>query len=254
MKECTGRIYSLKELCSERLNITPAHFRDTERKQLDKLRKTDEVEELPRPKSNSPKYYRLTPLKENNRPAMLLESTDEVKLSKNASEQIEALLKATVLDDVVPIQKELAKVIGKGPGTVKNRMKDMRALGILLPTPTVTEKDRDPDTGFVIHEYERKDCYWYYYDTLPNGNVKKVIDTTDVHHAYSRYFKQRLNYLKKIKGNLYNPKKGVSTAGNYAMKKLNQDFGFYSLNRKEEWNVSEEYQQKILDKYRGQYK
>ncbi|MDA1660378.1 hypothetical protein PDK35_10420 [Bacillus cereus group sp. TH153LC] len=244
--------YDLKQLCAERLRIKPATFRKNPEKYLNKLRKTDDVVIEEGPNSNSPKFYYLTPLNENEMPEVLLESNKEVKLTKNSEAQIELLLKAVLIDEIVPIYSELAKVIGKTDRTVGNRVKEMKELGILLPTPTVTEIECDKETGEITNEYHRKDCYWYYYDTLPNGNIRKLTDTTKVHKAYGIFFKQQISYLKSKHGINYDFKLGSGLADNFAKKRLNEDFPFYSINRVAEWNISKEYVGKIFEKYRHQ--
>lgn len=237
MKQLTTIKYNTKELCAY-IGIKPATFRKNPEKHLSKLSKTNDVEIEKGPNSNSPTFYYVTPLNENEMPEVLLDSNSEVKVTKNSEEQIEKLLKAVLFDGVVPIHKELAKVISTSVGTVKNRVKEMKELGILLPTPMVTEVECDEETG-EITEYHRKDCYWYYYDNLPNGNIRKIVDTTEVHKAYGIFCKQQISYLKNKHGANYNFKLGGGLADNFAKKRLNEDFGFYSINRVAEWNVSE---------------
>lgn len=238
MKQLTTIKYNTKELCTFK-GITPAYFRKNPEKHLNELRKTYHVVIEKGPNSNSPTFYYLTPLNENEMPEVLLDSNNEVKVTKNSEEQIGKLLKAVLFDGVVPIHKELAKVIGTSVGTVKNRVKEMKELGILLPTPMVTEVECDEETGEITNEYERKDCYWYYYDNLPNGNIRKIVDTTEVHKAYGIFCKQQISYLKNKHGANYNFKLGGGLADNFAKKRLNEDIPFYSINRVAEWNVSE---------------
>ncbi|PEF42404.1 hypothetical protein [Bacillus wiedmannii] len=241
--------YDLKQLCAERLGVKPATFRKNPEKYLNKLRKTDDVVIEEGPKSNSPTFYYLTPLSENEISEALLDSNNEVKITKNSEEQIELLLKAVLIDGMVPVHSELAKVIGKHENTVGNRVREMKELGIKLPTPTVTVTEYDEETGEIINEYERKNCYWYYYDTLPNGNIRKIIDTTKVHQAYGKYSKKQASYLKRKHGAKYNFKKGGGSADKYAKTMLNEDFGFYSINRTEDWIINKEHANKIYEKY-----
>ncbi|WHY28110.1 hypothetical protein [Bacillus wiedmannii] len=251
MKSLPTIKYSTKELCTF-IGITPAYFRKNSEKQLNKLRKAYHVEIEKGPNSNSPTFYYLTSLGENEMPEVLLESNNEVELTKNSEAQIELLLKAVLIDEIVPIHSELAKVIGKTNRTVGNRVKEMKELGILLPIPTVTEIECDKETGEITNEYHRKDCYWYYYDTLPNGNIRKLTDTTKVHNAYGKFFKQQVSYLKSKHGVNYDVKLGSGLADNFAKKMIDDDFGFYSINRAAEWNISKEYVGKIFEKYRRQ--
>ncbi|HDR7564760.1 TPA: Lrp/AsnC family transcriptional regulator [Bacillus mycoides] len=239
MKQLTTIKYSTKELCAFK-GITPAYFRKDPEKHLNELRKTNDVVIEKGPNSNSPTFYYLTPLNENEMPEVLLDSNNEVKVTKNSEEQIGKLLKAVLFDGVVPIHKELAKIIGTSVGTVKNRVKEMKELGILLPTPMVIVTECDENTG-EINEYDRKACYWYYYDTLPNGDIRKITDTTEVHKFYGIFCKQQISYLKSKHGANYNPKLGGGLADNFAKKRLNEDFPFYSINRVAEWNINKEY-------------
>ncbi|PEJ57056.1 hypothetical protein CN692_14250 [Bacillus sp. AFS002410] len=239
--------YSTNELCAFK-GVTPAYFRKNSEKLLNKWRKTDYIEVIKGPHSNSTTYYDVTPKDENELPKVLLESSSEVELTKNSEKQIELILKAVLIDRIVPIQSELSKVIGKGIGTVKNRVKEMKELGIKLPTPTVLETDYDEETGEII-EYERKDCYWFYYDTLLNGNIKKIIETSEVHNAFGKFYKQQIAYLKSIHGAKYDSNIGNGLANNFALKQLDKKFSFNSINRVAEWNVSEEFEKKICGKY-----
>ncbi|WP_374148413.1 hypothetical protein [Priestia megaterium] len=252
MEKLTKTKYNLKELCIKVLGIKPATFRKNPEKYLNELRKTNHVEIEKGPNSNSPTFYYLIPLSDNEMPAVLLETNERIKLTRNSDKQIELLLKAVLFDDILPIHKELAKVIGKTDRTVGNRVKEMKELGIKLPTPIEAVTEYDKETGEILDEYTRKKCHWYYYDTLPNGNIKKIIDTTEVHRFYGQFFKQKVAYLRTKYGRKYNSKKASGVADDYAKKKLNEEFGFYSINRTEDWNINEDYVRKMYDKYRHQ--
>lgn len=245
-------IVDVKYIC-ERLSIKRVTYNKNPEKQLDKLRKTNHVRILEKEHSNSKQLFGLTPKNGNDLPAAFLDSNSDLKLTKNSEEQIELLLKAVLFDRIVPLHGELAKIIGKSEGTVKNRVKEMKERGILLPTPTVTIPEYDKETGEVLYEYQKKDCYWFYYDTLPNGNIKKIIDTTEVHNAYGKFFNQQASYLRNKYGKSYNSKKGSGLADNFAKTRINEDFGFYRINRVPEWTINKEYEKKICDKYRLQY-
>lgn len=249
MKQLTKTKYSTKQLCEFR-NIKPGTFRKNPEKYLSELRNEYTVEIEKGPNSNSPTFYHLTPLSDNEMPSALLESNETVKLTKYSEAQIELLLKAVLFDDVLPIHKELAKVIGKHKNTVGNRVKEMKELGIKLPTPIKVEPDVNPDTGEIIGEYTVKDCYWYYYDTLPTGDIKRITDTTEVHRFYGYFFKQKIGYLKTKFGKSYDSKKASGVADDYAKKMLNEDLGYHSINRTEEWNINEDYVKKMYAKYR----
>ncbi|MFA1512857.1 hypothetical protein ACDN41_26865 [Priestia aryabhattai] len=243
MKQLTKTKYSTKQLCELR-NIKTGTFRKNPEKYLSELKMEYTVEIEKGPNSNSPTFYHLTPLSDNEMPSALLESNGTVKLTKHSEAQIGLLLKAVLYDGIVPIHKELAKVIGKSEGTVKNRVKEMKELGILLPTPIKVERDFDLETG-EIYEYERKDCYWYYYDTLPNGDIQKITDTTEVHNAYGKFFKSQLNHLKKKHGVHFDFKKGCGLADNHAKKQLDECFNLFSINRVVEWTINEDYAKKV---------
>ncbi|GAB6496594.1 prophage LambdaBa03, transcriptional regulator domain protein [Bacillus sp. UMTAT18] len=246
MKQLTTT-YDIKEI-SKLLNVKEPTFRKNPEKQLDKLRPFYHVEVLEKEHSNSKQFYNLTPKDVNDVPAVVLDSNNEVKVRKNSEEQIELLLKAVLIDEMVPIHTELAKVIGKHENTVGNRVREMKELGIKLPTPIITVEEYDKETG-EITEYHKKDCYWYYYDTLPNGDIEKLTDTTEVHRDYGRYVKQKIAFLKSKFGINYDSEKGRGEANKYAKAMLNKEFGFYSINRVAEWNVSKEYATKIFEKY-----
>lgn len=228
---------STKEVCAL-MGKTPAYFRKDPEKHLDELKKTHYVEILKGPHSNSPTFYDVEP-KSEQLPVTIFETKDGLELTKNSMTQIKMMLQAVLFDGMVPIQKELAKVIGMSVSTVKNRMSEMREMGIFLPIPTETILEHDEE-GNVINEYEKKVCYWYYYDNLPNGDIRKIIDTTEVHRAYGKYYGNQMQYLKKTHGAKFDINSGMGNAKKYAKSKLNVDFGFYDIYRVPEWIVDQE--------------
>lgn len=242
----TEIILSIKQLC-ELLEISRGAYNKAPDTQLDKFKPFCDVGKLEKEHSNSTQYFKLTLLETDELPAVFLEANDEVEITKNSEAQIELLLKAVLFDGILPLHGELSKVIGKHKNTVGNRVKEMYELGILLPIPTETITEIDPITKETI-EYQRKKCHWYYYDTV-NGEVKNIVDTTEVHNAYGKYFNQHISYLRNIHGNNYDGKIGSGLADKYAKDCLNK-LGFNSINRVAEWIVNDEYVNKLYKKYR----
>ena len=225
MKQLTTT-YDIKEI-SKLLNVKEPTFRKNPEKQLDKLRPFYHVEVLEKEHSNSKQFYNLTPKDVNDVPAVVLDSNNEVKVRKNSEEQIELLLKAVLIDEMVPIHTELAKVIGKHENTVGNRVREMKKLGIKLPTPIITVEEYDKETG-EITEYHKKIVIGI---TMIHCQMV-ILKSLLIPQKFTEIMGDMLNkncFLKSKFGINYDSEKGRGEANKYAKAMLNKEFGFIQL-------------------------
>ncbi|MFY0762145.1 winged helix-turn-helix domain-containing protein [Metabacillus dongyingensis] len=242
MKSLTTTKYDVSQVCAL-LKITVATFNRHKEKYMTELKKEYNVEiEIG---ARNKKFYLLTPKKSEM--TILKDVTPEVREVKNkALKNIELILKAVLIDNVIPIHDEIIKNTGLSQPTVKRCIKKMKESGILIEPEEKTVQEHDVYTG-EIYEYTKKSCSYVYYDNAPNG--RKTLNFPNIHSSYGQFYGEKLKKLHAEHRSNFERKIALNVASFHAWKELNLLFCLHDGNRAEKWIVSSKYKQLIKEKH-----
>jgi hypothetical protein len=172
------------------------------------------------------------------------------ELKRNDLKNIELILKAVLIDNVLPMSEEISKSIGKSEATVKRCIKKMRGNDILLEPDEEIVQTVNKYTG-EIFEYVRKKYSYIYYDNLSSGE-RIVIDFPTIHGAYGEFYNEKMKELMHKHKHHYNHKVANNVAYFYTWEQIDKSFDLRSGRRTEKWIVSNEYRKLIIEKYSRQ--
>ncbi|AJH62315.1 Prophage LambdaBa03, transcriptional regulator domain protein [Bacillus cereus 95/8201] len=186
-----------------------------------------------------------------NRIAVLKDVTPKTnELKRNDLKNIELILKAVLIDNVLPMPEEISKSIGKSEATVKRHIKKMYANDILLEPDEEIVQFVNKYTG-EIFEYVRKKYSYIYYDNLSNGE-RIVVDLPSIHGAYGEFYAEKMQELMHKHKHHYNHKVANNVAYFYTWEQINKSFDLRKSRRTEKWIISNEYRKLIIEKYSRQ--
>ena len=118
-----------------------------------------------------------------------------VKITPKKAERWERILKALIVDKVIPVVAEIALQTDLKERTTKEDINEMIELGILERPKGFTRPIADPETGEIIgEEYINPASYTYYLELAKN--VRQKIEFDYVHQLYSRTFRQHVEDLQ----------------------------------------------------------
>ncbi len=235
--------YDVEELCEKILKVGVPTFNRHKDKYMEKLKGEYHVEiEIG---AYGKKYYILEP-KESV--AILRDVIAEnSKLTNKNLKNIELILKAVLIDKVLPIPEEIAKNIELSESTIKRTIAKMRDNHILLEPNIEIVQTVNKYTG-EIFEYERKKHSYIYYDISSAGD-RTIINLSTIHNAFGEFFSEKINELMHQHKHRFNYEIAKNVANTYTWKQMNLTFDMRNGNRTKRWIVSSEYQKMINEKY-----
>ncbi|WP_144491952.1 MULTISPECIES: transcriptional regulator [Bacillus cereus group] len=247
MKQLTTIKYDVKQLCSEILKITVQRFRNEKEHYINILKQdyyvTIEIG------ARNKEFYILEP-KENGITVLKDATPKTNELKRNDLKNIELVLKAVLIDNVLPMPEEIAKNIGKSKSTVKRLITKMYDNDILLEPDEETVQMVNKYTG-EIFEHIRKKYSYIYYDNLSNGE-RIVVDLPTIHNAYGEFYAEKMQELMHKHKHHYNHKVANNVAYFYVWEQISKSFDLHKGRRTEKWIVSNEYRKLIIEKYSRQ--
>ncbi|PEP03814.1 transcriptional regulator [Bacillus toyonensis] len=247
MKQLTTIKYDVKQLCSEILKITVQRFRNKKEHYINIL-KQDYYVTIETGARN--KEFFILELKENGITVLKDVTPKTNELKRNDLKNIELILKAVLIDNVLPMPEEIAKNIGKSKSTVRRLIAKMYDNDILLEPDEEIVQMVNKYTG-EIFEYVRKKYSYIYYDNLSNGE-RIVVDLPTIHNAYGEFYNEKMQELMHKHKHWYNHKTAQSVSNIYVWEQMNETFDLRSARRTEKWIVSNEYRKLIIEKYSRQ--
>lgn len=245
MKQLTKTKYDVKQLCAEELKVSVQTFRNNKQKYMDILEQDYHVTiEIG---ARNKEFYILEP-KEKEMVILKDVVPNTTKLKRNDLKNIEAILKAVLIDNVLPIVPEIVEHTGMTESTVKRCMKKMRDNNILLEPETRPDCFINQYTGEII-DYEVKQHSFIYYDKLPSGK-RVVLDYLEIHEIYSELYSKKMDKLYHEHKSNYNRKIALNVARVHAQKEVNSIFNLHNGNKTPRWIVDNEYRKLVEEKYR----
>ncbi len=237
--------YDKKELCVKKLDrISVKTFNVHQDYYIKKLEKDYQVNI--ETGAYGKKYYILEPKQSNT--IFLTDASQNIKcLKSKALKNIEAVLKAVLIDDVLPVIDEIVTATGISKSTVRRTVRQMYDEKILLEPETEIIRFENKYTG-EIHESCRKKWSYIYYDNLTNGK-RDIVDFPNIHKAWGEAFGEKIQELQHMHKSNYNHKLALKTASIHAWNEINITFNLEKGKRAERWNVSSEYKNLINRKY-----
>ena len=242
MKQLTTIKCDVKQLCSEVLEISVATFRAHRESYMKKLKSMYNVEiEIG---ARGKEFFILIPIEDEV--IILKDVASDTKLKKKTLKNIELILKAVLIDKVLPMPDEIAKSTGISKSTVTRCIKKMWDNNILYDPPEEIIETVNKFTG-EIHEYTRKKYSFIYYDI--RGEERIILEYPNIHNVYGEYFSEKMNELMYLHKFNFDYDVARNTASIHTWKKVNDTFELNKGNRTAKWLVSSEYRKLINDKY-----
>lgn len=243
MKQLTKIKYDAKQI-AEMLGISLQRFRNKKEHYINILKQdyyvTIEIG------SRNKEFFILEP-KENGVTVLKDVAPKTNELKRNDLKNIELILKAVLIDNVLPMPEEISKSIGKSEATVKRHKKKMRDNDILLEPDEEIVQTVNKYTG-EIFERIRKQYSYIYYDNLSSGE-RIVVDLPTIHGAYGEFYNEKIQELMHKHKHRYNHKIANNVAYFYTWEQMNKSFDLRKGRRAEKWIISNEYRKWIIEKY-----
>ena len=244
MKQLTTIKYDVKQLCAEVLEISVPTFRAHRESYMEKLKSMYHVEiEIG---ARGKEFFILEPIEDEV--IILKDVASDTKLKKKTLKNIELILKAVLIDKVLPRPDEIVKSTKLSKSTVSRCIVIMRENNILYDPPEEIIETVNKFTG-EIYEYTRKKYSFIYYDI--RGDERVVLEYPNIHNVYGEYFSEKMAELMYQHKFNFNYEIARITASAHTWKKINETFELEKGNRVAKWLVSSEYRKLIKEKHNG---